>query len=122
MFGPKIRRRFLCDMAVGQWLGSSCSALRSWSLCGWCIGRQWLLLAGLPSLLALGITLFVGSDDSLYQGVPNNIDITETADRNPLGIPQQPGGLGQAASFGIGQVDLGRIAGNDGPRLVAKAC
>ena len=71
-------------------------------------------------LLGLAVAV-VGADDALDELVADDVDVFEVAEANAFYAVEDVEGFEEAGLFGVGQVGLGEVAGDDGLGVVAEA-
>src|SRR5258708_22782188 len=72
--------------------------------------------------LLLGFAVaVVGADDALDELVADYVDVVEVAEADAFYAVEDVEGFEQAGLFGVGQVDLGEVAGDDALGVVAEA-
>src|SRR5271157_1626392 len=63
-------------------------------------------------LLVAPLVILVGTHDALHQMVPHYVAFVEVTEADAFDIPQHVDGFHQAAAAGVGQIDLGDVAGD----------
>src|SRR5271170_6338738 len=71
-------------------------------------------------LLDLAVAV-VGADDALDEVVADDVDVFEVAEANAFDAVENVEGFEEAGLFGVGQVGLGEVAGDDGLGVGAHA-